>query len=198
VSVRLTDEFTVGAPLGKTWEALLDVRRVAACMPGASIEPGREGDVCRGTMRVALGAVDVAYAGVARLAEVDVDERYCAVDVKAVEQGGSGTAAATVRSRLSQVAGGTKVEVEAELAVTGRRFERGVMEDVSSKMLAEFAARLEREALSEPAAAAAVAPEPAPVSSRRAAPKRVAVGVGVGAAAVAVAGVALGSRRRKA
>jgi carbon monoxide dehydrogenase subunit G len=173
MGLKLQNEFTVAAPLNKTWDTLLDIARVARCMPGATIEPGGEDGVYRGTMKLKLGPMNVAYKGVARLVDVDTDAHVCSLDIKAKEQRGQGTANAMITNRLTDQGMSTKVLVETDLAITGRQaqFGRGIMEDVSSKMLADFAQRLEREILAGPAGDApegvpATAPGPdAPVPS---------------------------------
>lgn len=149
MGLKLENHFTVAAPVEETWATLLDIARVARCMPGATIEPGGEDGIYRGTMKVKLGPMNVAYKGTVRLAEVDVDTRVCTLDVKAKEQRGQGTASATITNRLAKDGSGTKVVVETDLAITGRQaqFGRGIMEDVSAKMLADFAQRLEREVI---------------------------------------------------
>jgi carbon monoxide dehydrogenase subunit G len=154
MGLKLQNEFTVAAPLEKTWETLLDIARVARCMPGAAIEPGGEDGVYRGTMKMKLGPMNVAYKGTAKLADVDTDAHVCVLDIKAKEQRGQGTASATITNRLTDEGARTKVVVETDLAITGRQaqFGRGIMEDVSAKMLADFAQRLEREVLAGPAA----------------------------------------------
>jgi carbon monoxide dehydrogenase subunit G len=161
--MKLTNEFTVAAPIDRTWATLLDVPRVASALPGARIEPGRSNGDYRGVMKVKVGPVSVEYAGTARLEELDEDERTATFFVQG--SGGQGTAAATIVNRLAEVEGGTRVTVETDLRVTGRaaQFGRGLMEDVSARMLGEFATRLEREILSGPPGAAprAARPEPA-------------------------------------
>lgn len=153
MGLKLQNEFTVAAPLDKTWDTLLDIARVARCMPGAAIEPGGEDGIYRGTMKVKLGPMNVAYKGVAKLVDVDSDAHVCGLDIKAKEQRGQGTANAIITNRLTDQGASTKVLVETDLAITGRQaqFGRGIMEDVSAKMLADFAQRLEREILAGPA-----------------------------------------------
>lgn len=229
MGLKLKNEFTVGAPLNDTWETLLDIGRVAGCMPGAKLDSGGEDGVYRGTMKVKLGPMNIAYQGAAKLAEVDADRHVCTLDVKAKEQRGTGTAGATITNRLVETPEGTKVEVETDLAITGRQaqFGRGIMEDVASKMLGDFAARLEREILSGSASkaadgAAAPVVESAPAPAPQGAPvadaspvdddegvldlgsvvggtmaKRAAIGGGVAAVLLAVALILLGGRRRK-
>jgi carbon monoxide dehydrogenase subunit G len=171
--MKLSNEFTVAAPLARTWETLLDVERVAGCLPGASIEPVGEDGMYRGSMRVKVGPVTMAYSGTVRLADVDADQHVASFDARAKETKGAGTAAAIIRNRLEPAGDGTHVVVETDLNVTGRaaQFGRGLMEDVASKMLADFAGRLEQlvlegapaaqaPAATEPGAPAAPAPEP--------------------------------------
>lgn len=151
--MRLRNEFVVAAPLERTWTTLLDVPRVASALPGATIEPGGNGEH-RGRMKVKVGPVTVEYAGTAQIEDVDEDAHVASFRVQG--SGSQGTASATITSAVDEVAGGTRVVVETDLRVTGRAaaFGRGLMEDVSERMLAEFARRLEAEILT-PASPAA-------------------------------------------
>ena len=144
--MKLVNEFTVAAPIEETWTTLLDVERVASCLPGASIEPVGEDGSYRGRMRVKVGPVSMAYGGTVRLAEVDTDSHVAAFEARAKETRGTGTAAATIRNILTETADGTRVQVETDLDVTGRpaQFGRGLMEEVASKMLGQFSGRLEK------------------------------------------------------
>jgi carbon monoxide dehydrogenase subunit G len=158
--MKLRNEFIVAAPLEQTWETLLDLPRVASALPGATIEPGGNGEH-RGSMRLKIGPVTAEYAGTARLEDVDEDAHVASFHVQG--SGGQGTAAATITNRVEEAEGGTRVIVETDLRVTGRAaaFGRGLIEDVSARMLAEFARRLESEILaptSPRAARAAGAP----------------------------------------
>ncbi|MEP6813089.1 MAG: SRPBCC family protein [Actinomycetota bacterium] len=163
--MKLRNEFVVAAPLDRTWETLLDVPRVGSALPGAAIEPGGNGTY-RGTMKVKVGPVTAEYAGTATLQDVDEDAHVATFHVQG--SGGQGTAAATIVNRVELAEGGTRVIVETDLRVTGRAagFGRGLMEDVSARLLAEFARRLEREIL-EPAAGRphAASSSPSPSSS---------------------------------
>ena len=122
-------------------ELLLRVRRIEA--------DGVEG-VYRGTMRVKLGPVTAEYTGVATLEDADEDERVATFRIQGREARGHGTATATITNRLvPEQAGGTRVIVETELDITGKaaQFGRGILEDVSSRLLDQFASRLEAEVL---------------------------------------------------
>jgi carbon monoxide dehydrogenase subunit G len=144
--MKLRNEFVVAAPLERTWNTLLDLPRVASALPGATIEPEGDGEY-RGLMKVKIGPVTVEYAGTARHEDIDEDARVASFYVQG--SGTQGTAAATITNRVEEADGGTRVVVETDLRVTGRAaaFGRGLIEDVSARMLAEFARRLEAEIL---------------------------------------------------
>jgi uncharacterized protein len=158
--MKLRNEFVVAAPLEQTWQTLLDLPRVASALPGATIEPGGNGEH-RGSMRLKIGPVTAEYAGTARLEDVDEDAHVASFHVQG--SGGQGTAAATITNRVEEAEGGTRVIVETDLRVTGRAaaFGRGLIEDVSARMLTEFARRLESEIL-VPKSPRAACPDRAP------------------------------------
>jgi uncharacterized protein len=145
--MKLENSFTVAAPIAETWETLLDIERVAKCLPGAKIEPGDEDGVYRGAMKVKLGPMTVDYRGTARLQDVDEDTHTASIAVQAREAKGQGTAAAVIRNQLEPQNGGTRVVAVTDLKITGRQaqFGRGIMEDVATTMMGEFAKRLESE-----------------------------------------------------
>jgi carbon monoxide dehydrogenase subunit G len=168
--MKLHNEFTVDAPIEQAWPVLLDIQRVATCLPGATMEPGGEDGVYRGTMKVKLGPVTTSYKGTVRLEEVDEDTHTARMAASAKEQKGQGTAQAIITNRLEDLGGRTRVVAETDLAITGRpaQFGRGIMEDVAGKMLGEFAKRFEQELLAgdrQPAAGAAAGQEPHPDSA---------------------------------
>jgi carbon monoxide dehydrogenase subunit G len=144
--MKLNNEFTVAAPIDRTWATLLDVERVGGCLPGAQIDAPDGDGVFRGRMKMKLGPMTVAYEGSARLLEVDEDARTTVMEVQAREAKGQGTAGATIRNELEEIDGGTRVRVVTDLQVTGRQaqFGRGIMEDVAGRMLGQFAKQLEQ------------------------------------------------------
>ena len=148
--MRLSNEFEIDQPIDRVWPALLDLPRVARALPGARVEPGPDG-AYRGEMTVRIGPVTIEYAGTAVLEEVDEDERFARLRLQAREARGQGSATATIVNRLAEANGGTRVVVETGLDLTGRpaQFGRGMMEEVANGVLAEFAARLERELTGE-------------------------------------------------
>jgi carbon monoxide dehydrogenase subunit G len=158
--MKLENSFTVAAPISETWETLLDIERVAKCLPGAQIEPGDEEGVYRGAMKVKLGPMTVDYRGTARLQDVDEDTHTASIAVQAREAKGQGTAAAVIRNQLESQNGGTRVVAVTDLKITGRQaqFGRGIMEDVASTMMGEFAKRLESEITSGSAATSSAGP----------------------------------------
>ncbi|HET8754364.1 MAG TPA: SRPBCC family protein [Solirubrobacteraceae bacterium] len=172
--MKLENSFAVAAPLDQTWRTLLDIERVATCLPGAKLEPSDEDGVYRGAMKIKLGPMTVEYRGTARLQDVDEDNHTASIAVQGREAKGQGTAAAVIENRLEPQNGSTKVVAVTDLKITGRQaqFGRGIMEDVANTMMGEFAKRLEAEiksggpatATAEPAtepAAAAAADRPA-------------------------------------
>jgi uncharacterized protein len=158
--MKLKNEVVVSAPLERTWSALLDVPRVARALPGATIESDGAEGVYRGVLKVRLGPVAMEYQGVARLLDVDEDEHVASFHLQGREVRGHGGASATITNRLAPENGGTRVVVEADLAVTGRaaQFGRGLMEDVAGRLLEQFASRLETEVLAGPGRSAAESP----------------------------------------
>src|SRR5918992_6255029 len=158
--MRLENEFTVPAPVGQAWEVLLDIERVAPCLPGATLE-GTEDGAHRGTMSIKLGPITSRYRGTVRIEEADEQARRAVLRAKARDSRGQGTAAATITSTMEEVEGGTRVHVETDMRVTGpaAQFGRGVMQEVSAKLMSRFADCLAEEIVAPPAAAPA---EPAP------------------------------------
>ena len=147
MAIRLENEFVVNAPLDETWPALLDLKRVSRCLPGATLEPAEGEEGYRGTMKVKLGPVTTEYEGTAKLEDVDEAGRRASVRVEGKERRGQGTASALIRNRLETADGATRVVVESEVNVTGKpaQFGRGIMQGVAAKLLDEFATCLEAE-----------------------------------------------------
>jgi uncharacterized protein len=150
--MRIQDRFTVNVPIEQAWQVLLDVERVAPCMPGAQLQ-AVDGDDYHGICKVKLGAITANFKGTVRFVEVDEEARRVVLQARGREARGSGNASATVTAQLREIdADTTEAEIDTDLSVTGRmaQFGRGVMADVSAKLLGEFASRLE-ESLAESA-----------------------------------------------
>jgi carbon monoxide dehydrogenase subunit G len=158
--MRLANEFTVPAPIGRAWEVLLDVERVAPCLPGAAIE-GSDGEEHTGTMTVKIGPITTRYRGTVKVEEADERARRAVLQARGRDSRGQGTAAATITSTMEEVPGGTRVRVETDMRVTGpaAQFGRGVMQDVSAKLMSRFADCLAEE-MGAPRAAPAAAGAP--------------------------------------
>ncbi|MFI7450595.1 SRPBCC family protein [Nonomuraea sp. NPDC049714] len=150
MAMRFEHEFTVPVPVEQAWAVLLDVERVAPCLPGATLDVF-EGEEFTGRMKVKVGPITVTYRGSARFEDVDKDSHTLTLRASGKESRGSGTAAATVKARLTPGEGSTAVAVETTFNVTGRpaQFGRGVMAEVGSKLIDRFAVNL-AELLAEP------------------------------------------------
>jgi uncharacterized protein len=138
--MKLENEFTVPAPVDRAWEVLLDLERVAPCLPGAAID-GRDGDAHTGTMTVKIGPITARYKGTVRIEESDEQAHRAVMRAQARDARGQGSAAATITSTMETVDDGTRVRVETDMRITGpaAQFGRGVMQDVSAKMMGRFA-----------------------------------------------------------
>ena len=172
-SVDFTNEFRVSLPLESAWELLGDVERIAPCMPGAQLT-GSDGDEYRGTVKLKVGPMTMQYLGTATIEERDVEHRTMSLRARGRESRGQGSADATVIASLLPDGDGTVVKVDTQLKVTGKvaQFGKGVIEDISRKLMDQFATCLERK-LAAPSsegegAAAESAQPPAPAPMPRA------------------------------
>jgi carbon monoxide dehydrogenase subunit G len=141
--MELEHSFTVPVSLGRAWDVLLDVERVAPCMPGATLD-SVDGDEIKGRIKVKVGPISMTYAGTATFTERDRAAGAVTLRASGKETRGAGTASATVRSVLTDEGGQTKVSVHTTLSVTGKpaQFGRGVMTEVGGKLIGIFADNL--------------------------------------------------------
>src|SRR6202158_4118422 len=146
--MKLENEFRVDGPVDEAWRVLLDVERIAPCMPGAQLQEV-EGDEYRGIVKVKVGPITAQYKGSARLAEVDEANRRIVIDASGRDTRGQGNAKATIVVTMTPEGAGTKVDVATELSITGKvaQFGRGVLVDVSSKLMGRFVENVERDVL---------------------------------------------------
>jgi uncharacterized protein len=148
--MRIENSFTVALPEEDAWRVLLDVERIAPCMPGAELQEVA-GDEYSGVVKVKLGAITAQYKGAVRFEEVDEAGRRLVLKADGRETRGQGNASATVTATLRPTGDGrTEVSIETDLTISGKiaQFGRGVLADVSSKLLADFARCLEDDLLS--------------------------------------------------
>ena len=155
--MELTNEFTVDAPVEQTWAVLTDLERIAPCMPGAQLTEV-EGDEYRGNVKVKVGPITAQYKGSARIESKDDVSHTAVLKAEGRDTRGQGNASATITATLIGVDGGTKVIVGTDLTITGKvaQMGRGVLADVSAKLLGQFVEALERDVLTDtPGTAAA-------------------------------------------
>src|SRR3984957_20090930 len=162
-AVKLEQSFDVAAPLERVWEALIDVERVAPCLPGATVTARNEDGSYNGAFSVKIGPTSASYAGKLETEQVDEEAHAATMQAQGNDQRGQGGAKATIVSRLSPSEGeGTRVEVVTEYHITGRlaRFGRGGMiEDISERLLREFAHCLQTRLADEPDGSRTIADE---------------------------------------
>lgn len=165
--MKLEHTFEVPAPPEEVWDYLLDVERVAPCMPGAELTDVVDETTWKGKVNVRLGAVNLTYRGKVEIAEQDDDAHRVVLKATGQEMRGKGTASATVTSSLEQVGDGTRVDITTDMTLSGAaaQYGRGMIGDVSRKLTDQFAdcLREQLEPAPQPAAADdAAAPEPRP------------------------------------
>lgn len=167
--MQITDSFRVNRPLAETWEVLLDIEQIAPCLPGAQLQEV-EGDEYRGVVKVKVGPISAQYKGTARLATVDASARTIVIDASGRDTRGQGNASAKITVQMADDAGGTKVDIDTDLSITGKvaQFGRGVLADVSGKLLKQFVDNLERDVLAARTrgSGVAAAAESAPPAAR--------------------------------
>ncbi|VEG38652.1 carbon monoxide dehydrogenase subunit G [Mycolicibacterium flavescens] len=208
--MELNNEFRVAVPVDTAWEALNDVERVAPCIPGAQLL-SVDGDAFTGAVKVKVGPITVSYKGDASFEERDKAARRVVIKAQGKETRGSGNAAALVTAQLKDEGDATSVTITTDLTISGKaaQFGRGVLADVSTNLIGQFAKNLESDLLGGAATTApttetaAVAAQPdagdsidmlkvvALPMAKRAAPVAAAVAGGL------AMGFLIGRRRRK-
>ena len=166
--MKLEQSFDIDAPIQQVWEALIDVQRVAPCLPGAAITGVGEDGGYHGTFTVKIGPTTAAYNGSLHMESVDEATHTATMRASGTDKRGQGGAKATIVSTMTDVGGATRVDSVTDFSITGRlaRFGRGGMiQDVSNRLLREFSnclqARLAADARTAAAEAAAAGPDAA-------------------------------------
>jgi uncharacterized protein len=185
--MEFDNTFTVEAPIDEVWKAMLDVERVAPCVPGAKVLEQTGDNAYKVAIKVKLGPVSMTYTGNVEVAEADDAAHRAVMKARAKEQRGQGTADATVELRLTEQNGTTQGAMHSDVAISGRAaaMGRGMIGDVSGKLIDTFAENLavmlsgpeakavapaeekayEPMAASEPEAPTAAPPRPAPAAA---------------------------------
>lgn len=142
--MKFENAFTVDAPVDEVWRTLLDVERVAHCMPGAEVTERIGDDAYKVSVKVKVGPMSMTYRGEVQIVDRDEQEWRATMQVKAKEARGQGTADADVHMSLAEQAGGTRAAIETEVQMSGRIAAMGqsVIGDVSARLIETFAANL--------------------------------------------------------
>jgi uncharacterized protein len=162
--VKLQQSFEVRAPVERVWETLIDIERVAPCLPGAEITEAGDDGAYRGNFTVKLGPTTASYRGELHMEETDASAHRAVMRASGQDKRGQGSAKATIVSQLEAAGEVTRVEVDTDFTITGRlaRFGRGGMiQDISNRLLKDFAECLQQRIEVEPAAGGESAAAPA-------------------------------------
>jgi carbon monoxide dehydrogenase subunit G len=153
--MKLEQSFEVAAPIDQVWHALNDLERVAPCLPGAAITDHDEDGTYHGTFQVKLGPTTAAYRGTIKIENADESTHTATLKARGTDKRGQGGANATIVNTLSEHDGGTTVEAVTDFTITGRlaRFGRGgMMEDISNRLMRDFATCLSSRLADAPSA----------------------------------------------
>jgi len=169
--MELINTFDVSVPVATAWKVLTDVERIAPCLPGAQLQE-IEGDEYRGIVKVKVGPIQAQYKGKAVFVERDDTAFRAVLEASGRDTRGQGNASATITAQLEGAGETTHVTVTTDLTVTGKvaQFGRGVLADVSAKILTQFVDNLEQTVLVDDAPAVADEAPTTPTSSEATAP----------------------------
>ena len=163
--MKLEQSFEVKAPIDEVWAALIDLERVAPCLPGAAITGHDEDGTYHGEFKVKLGPTTASYRGTVLIEDADEAAHRATMRAKGTDKRGQGGAAATIVNTLTSVDGATRVDAVTDYTITGRlaSFGRGGMiQDISNRLLGDFSTCLQAQlATPEPEPEAVAAAEPA-------------------------------------
>ena len=154
--MKLEQSFEVSAPIEQVWTALIDLEKVAPCLPGAAITGHDDDGTYHGTFQVKLGPTTANYRGTIKIQSADAATRTATLAARGSDKRGQGGASATIVNSLHEVDGGTRVDAVTDFTITGRlaSFGRGGMiKDISNRLLRDFAGCLQQHLAAEPAGA---------------------------------------------
>jgi carbon monoxide dehydrogenase subunit G len=155
--MQLENSFAVGAPPGKVFDYLLDVNKVVGCVPGAEVSEVVDPSTFKGKVKVKVGPITVAYSGTARIVDRDDAKRSATLQAEGRETTGPGSARASAHMSVEAEGSGSVVKIVTDYNVAGRvaQFGRGVMEDVSRRIVNDMAACIKANLEAPPPAPAA-------------------------------------------
>jgi uncharacterized protein len=158
--MQIENSFTVGAPPERVFAFLLDVNRVVACVPGAELSEVVDSDTFKGKVKIKVGPVTVSYNGTATITSRDEAARTATLQAEGRETTGSGSARATTTMSVMPEGEGSAVRLETDFTVVGRvaQFGRGIMEEVSRKLVGQMGECIRGTLEAEQAAAGDEAP----------------------------------------
>jgi carbon monoxide dehydrogenase subunit G len=170
--MEIQNDFVVDAPIERVWSYVLDVEKVAPCMPGAELTEVVDETTWKGKVAVKLGPVSMSFAGVVKLQDRDDQAHRVVLKADGREQRGRGAASALVTASMEPAEGGTKVAFVSDITITGAaaQYGRGMIQDISARLTGDFARCLQANIAAEQAAAVAAegtsrAPTEAPPGS---------------------------------
>jgi carbon monoxide dehydrogenase subunit G len=142
----IKNDFEVAEPVDKVWRFFDDIPQVAACLPGAELTDDLGDDRYRGRVAIRVGPVKLQFAGTAEIKERDDAAKRVVLDANGADEKGRGQAALLVTATLASTAKGTRVDVAQDLQLAGAaaQYGRGMISDVSSVLMRDFAANMQR------------------------------------------------------
>ncbi len=138
--MKIENDFRVAAPIEQAWALLTDIPAIAPCLPGAELT-GQDGDTFEGKMKIKVGPVTAEYKGTATITELDEANHRVLLSASGRDSRGSGNASADITAVMTPDGDGTNISIDTELKIAGKvaQFGRGVMADVSKKLIGQFA-----------------------------------------------------------
>jgi len=148
--MKLDNEFRVNAPIERAWEVLTDIPAITPCLPGAELTD-HDGDEYRGTVKIKVGPVTANYSGKALFAVIDQERHHIEIAADGRDSRGSGNASASITADMRAEGDETVVSISTDLKVAGKvaQFGKGMIAEVSGKLIDQFADCIEQELLGD-------------------------------------------------